>query len=135
MQGEGFEHDKKLRWIDSIFLFSVIWSVGCTTNDSGRSKFDAFLRQVIAGIAPEEYLEYVKEPVTLTCPGIPDENDNTIYDYVFCKETTSWILWTDTLSNPDIPADAEFSDIIVPTKDSARCLTMPCLNIKRLDVL
>lgn len=32
----------------------------------------------------------------------------------------SWVLWTDTLPKLDIPAGSQFSDIIIPTKDSAR---------------
>lgn len=130
--GEGFSNDKKVQWIDSIFLFSLVWSVGCTTNDQGRSKFDTFLREVIAGNIPEEYQEYIKDPVSLSCPSIPDADGSTIYDYVFCKETSTWILWTSTLSNIDIPAGAEFSDIIVPTKDSARCLDS---NTEQLEML
>ena len=32
--GAGMSDDKKRKWTDSIFLFSLVWSVGCTTGKS-----------------------------------------------------------------------------------------------------
>lgn len=38
-----------------------------------------------------------------------------------------WVLWTDTIPQLEIPAAAQFSDIIIPTKDSARYVCLHSL--------
>ncbi|KAJ3333612.1 Dynein heavy chain 7, axonemal [Blyttiomyces sp. JEL0837] len=35
-------------------------------------------------------------------------------------ETDRWVLWINTIEHVPIPSDAQFSDIIIPTKDTAR---------------
>ncbi len=63
--------------------------------------------------------------MTLTAP-VPTP-DASLFDYALAKRTNGrglvpgrWQLWTDTIPSLDIPADAQFADIIIPTKDSAR---------------
>ena len=34
--------------VDELFAFCLVWSVGATTNDEGRQRFDAYLRQEMA---------------------------------------------------------------------------------------
>ncbi|GFH22157.1 uncharacterized protein HaLaN_19576, partial [Haematococcus lacustris] len=52
---------------------------------------------------------------------IPLEGSSTVYDYCFDKAKLRWQLWTDTLPALAIPPGSLFSDLIIPTKDSARC--------------
>ena len=33
-------------WVESLFVFSVVWSVGATGDTDGREAFDAFFRCV-----------------------------------------------------------------------------------------
>ena len=30
--------------VEGMFLFAMVWSVGCTTDGAGRDKFDRFFR-------------------------------------------------------------------------------------------
>ena len=52
--------------------------------------------------------------------GIPNKDGSTVYDYKFEVANRSWKLWVDTIEKLAIPDKAQFSDIIIPTKDSAR---------------
>jgi hypothetical protein len=37
----------KESWLRGLFLFSLVWSLGATLDDSGRTKFDSYLRQLL----------------------------------------------------------------------------------------
>lgn len=39
-------------WLQALFLFSVVWSLGGTVNGRSRKKFDAFYRNLIMGTIP-----------------------------------------------------------------------------------
>ncbi|KAJ3284862.1 Dynein heavy chain 7, axonemal, partial [Borealophlyctis nickersoniae] len=89
------------------FLFALVWSIGGSLDSPSQIKFDQVLRSTIANLA---------EPLQLTCP-----EDGTMYDYVYeTGEPDRWEPWLNTIESIPIPADAEFNDIIVPTKDTAR---------------
>ncbi|XP_073489206.1 dynein axonemal heavy chain 7 isoform X1 [Aquarana catesbeiana] len=113
-------------WLEGIFLFSLIWSVGgsCTEND--RLKFDKLLREITDGPLSEETrirfkilhpVDPPEKPFT-----VPFPSEHTVYDYRFVKqETGRWELWTQDLSSvPPIPRDMMFNEIIVPTLDTIR---------------
>ncbi|GLE01654.1 hypothetical protein PINS_up010488 [Pythium insidiosum] len=92
------------RNIESLFLFSLIWSVGATGNDAGRVRFDAFLRHETIGNNVKKLL--------------PD--GGLIYDYAFEQVKEAWVPWLDTIPKFTIEAGASFSEIVVPTSDSVR---------------
>uniref|UniRef100_A0A8C3CUP6 Dynein axonemal heavy chain 7 n=1 Tax=Cairina moschata TaxID=8855 RepID=A0A8C3CUP6_CAIMO len=83
-----------------IFLFSLIWSVGATCKEDDRLKFDKVVREMLNG------------PIK-----------GTIYDYRFGAGI--WEPWVETLkSAPPIPQDVMFNEIIVPTVDTVRYMTL-----------
>lgn len=86
---------------EQLFIFSLIWSVGVTTDGEGRSKFDRKLRTLI--------------PPNI---GIPDEG--SVYDYMFEKKDKEWIEWTLTRKKYDVDSREPYTDIVVPTFDSIR---------------
>ncbi|GCC28735.1 hypothetical protein chiPu_0007169 [Chiloscyllium punctatum] len=117
-------------WLEGIFLFSLIWSVGATSREDDRLKFDKLVREIINGPLTEEtrtlfnlFLQ-VDPPAKL--PTVPIPEEGLIYDYVFIKDGSgSWELWTERLNSvPPIPKDAEFNEIIVPTKDTIRYMEL-----------
>ena len=50
------------------------------------------------------------------------EGEQSVFEYVYLRATHKWVLWTDTILKEDtkISPTAEFSQIIVPTLDTAR---------------
>ncbi|KAJ3343280.1 Dynein heavy chain 7, axonemal [Gonapodya sp. JEL0774] len=91
------------------FIFSVIWSIGGSLDTAGMEKFDKALRVLCAS----ESLDWGNI-------GIP--GDGLVYDYQYDPNSPEkWREWLSTVDAPSIPLNAEFSSIIVGTKDTVRC--------------
>jgi dynein heavy chain len=43
-KGATYDDSTKVQMVEGMFLFAMIWSVGCTTDAAGRKVFDAFFR-------------------------------------------------------------------------------------------
>jgi len=89
--------------LEGIFVFCLVWSVGCTTTPEGRTKFNIKIRDLMG--KENKY----KMP-----------NQGSCYDYKFSTEKKEWIYWTDTISEFTIDSKAQYNEIIVPTFDSIR---------------
>uniref|UniRef100_A0A8C3CZ42 Dynein axonemal heavy chain 7 n=1 Tax=Cairina moschata TaxID=8855 RepID=A0A8C3CZ42_CAIMO len=111
-----------------IFLFSLIWSVGATCKEDDRLKFDKVVREMLNGPISEQTREQYKllssidqhasKAFTVQFP-----TEGTIYDYRFGAGI--WEPWVETLkSAPPIPQDVMFNEIIVPTVDTVRYMTL-----------
>lgn len=84
---------------------------------------------LFAGGVPEGYEAYVpsKRPILMVRP-IPDSTtgpdgslvNQSVYDFKFDRPTCKWVPWVDTISPMSFPAGATFSELMVPTKDTAR---------------
>ncbi|XP_076854479.1 dynein axonemal heavy chain 7 isoform X2 [Brachyhypopomus gauderio] len=113
-------------WLEGIFVFSLVWSVGASCSEPGRVKFDGLVREVLTGPLSEEMrtrhgiLEHVEPPAKQL--GVPLPQEGTLYQYRFVKEGPGrWDLWTDELKQAlPIPKDTQFNEIIVPTEDTVR---------------
>jgi len=92
--------------LEGIFYYAICWSLGVTTNEEGRKKFDQFFREQMRAKAIDKNF-------------IIPEN-GTIYDYMFDVEKGTWVLWSSLLGNFDIPLGISYNEIIVPTSDSLR---------------
>jgi hypothetical protein len=80
-------------------------------------------RLLAAGGVPEGYDAFVGKHVRLTCPGIPDAIASaaaSVYDFKFDRPACKWVPWMDAMQPLSIPPGAALSDILVPTKDTAR---------------
>ena len=129
--------EKKMRrqHIECAFMFGLIWSVAKTGIDTAQEKFSEYLRSIM------DDLDYIQE----TYPGVintlavrawqrPDwsaedrEADafkgkltltlpirGTIFDYVYVPTDGKWHTWVEILPAHEIPAGAEFANILVPT--------------------
>ncbi|XP_073402803.1 dynein axonemal heavy chain 7 [Dendrobates tinctorius] len=113
-------------WLEGIFLFSLVWSIGGSCKEDDHVKFDKLLREIIEGPLSEETRTRFKILHPVDPPEkpftVPIPKENTVYDYRFVKEGVGrWELWTEDLSIvPPIPHDMMFNEIIVPTLDTIR---------------
>ncbi|KAI5107507.1 dynein heavy chain 7, axonemal isoform X1 [Silurus meridionalis] len=113
-------------WLEGIFVFSLVWSVGASCTEPGRVKFDGLVRELLTGALSEKtrgrygILEHIEAPSKQLTVPLPAEG--TLYEYRFLKEGSGrWELWTEELKQaPLIPKDVQFNEIIVPTEDTVR---------------
>lgn len=53
-------------WVQSLFLFALVWSVGANTDEEGRNTFDHMLRKLLINDPPAELKPYIKVWLTQT---------------------------------------------------------------------
>ncbi|XP_014674130.1 PREDICTED: dynein heavy chain 1, axonemal-like [Priapulus caudatus] len=103
--------------VEPWFLFALVWSVGATCDNNGRSKFSTWLREMTASMAVQ----------------LPFPEEGLVYDYMLDDGGVSletedeeelgpitWKNWMAETPTYTITADMNFSDIIVPTMDTVR---------------
>ncbi|KAK5855256.1 hypothetical protein PBY51_005374 [Eleginops maclovinus] len=108
-------------WLQGLFLFAVVWTVGGTISGDSRNKFNVFYRNLIMGL--DENHPRPKD-ITLKKTNLFPER-GTVYDYYFHKEGQGqWKTWTDSITKEEnvIPVAANVSDLIIPTMETARQL-------------
>lgn len=70
-------------WIQSIFLFSLVWSIGANTSEEGRKQFDSVLRKILVNDPPADIKPYIRAvPVKIT-QLFPE--GRLVYDFTFNK--------------------------------------------------
>ena len=114
-------------WIDSLFLFSLVWSIGASVDEEGRAKFDSYLRRLMFNDVPEELTMWMtpglKGQGKIKCKPFPsgtEEAPETVYDFCFDKPSGTWKRWVDLKEDVPIGEDEAYSSIIVPTVDTIR---------------
>ncbi|XP_053190892.1 dynein axonemal heavy chain 3 [Scomber japonicus] len=108
-------------WLQGLFLFAAVWTLGGTISGDSRKKFDVFYRNLIMGMDDENPRP---KSIKLKKNDIFPER-GTVYDYYFHKDGQGrWNVWTDSITNEEntIPAGANVSDLIIPTMETARQL-------------
>uniref|UniRef100_A0A669BJA2 Dynein axonemal heavy chain 7 n=1 Tax=Oreochromis niloticus TaxID=8128 RepID=A0A669BJA2_ORENI len=117
-------------WLEGMFVFCLVWSVGASCDDLGRVKFDALVREVMNGPLSKETASHHGILVTVEAPPnqltLPLPTEGTLYEYCFVKEGPGrWELWTDKLkAAPPIGKDMQFNEIIVPTENTVRYMAL-----------
>nr|XP_019946415.1 PREDICTED: dynein heavy chain 3, axonemal [Paralichthys olivaceus] len=108
-------------WLQGLFLFAVVWTLGGTITGDSRKKFDIFYRNLVMGLDDQhprpKSIKLKKNKI------FPERG--TVYDFYFDKDGQGqWNVWTDSISNEEniIPAGANVSDLIIPTVETARQL-------------
>jgi len=89
--------------LEALFIFSLIWSIGATTNLEGREKFDKKLRELMGSDHKFRF------PTT-----------GLVHDFCFDKQNKDWIIWTETVPVYSVDPKLSFGEIVVPTFDSIR---------------
>ena len=91
--------------VEARFIFSLVWSVGCTGAATARRMYDAWLRAQLA-----------TNQVALKFPEAGD-----VYDYVWSPDDGGqWRKWMETIDQFKVDNKLSFSELIVPTADSVR---------------
>ncbi|XP_028254184.1 dynein heavy chain 7, axonemal isoform X2 [Parambassis ranga] len=136
---DEFHHEAKLKnmkeqdicsWLEGIFVFSLVWSVGASCDDMGRVKFDMLVREILEGPLSQDTVTLYNILATVEAPPkqltIPLPTEGTVYQYCFIKEGPGrWELWTDKLkAAPPISKDMQFNEIIVPTENTVRYMAL-----------
>ncbi|KAI8910835.1 dynein heavy chain and region D6 of dynein motor-domain-containing protein, partial [Gorgonomyces haynaldii] len=105
--GEENDQTDHLKHVEAWFFFSMVWSVGGSLDTSGQIKFDMQLKNIIANSGHSMKRD------------LPQEN--TLYDYFYTSENDEgWKQWINTIGSTPIPVEADFNDILIATKDTAR---------------
>ncbi|KAL3678222.1 hypothetical protein R1sor_021178 [Riccia sorocarpa] len=109
-------------WIQCLFMMSVVWSIGATIDMEGRKKFDKFFRKLLA--KEDDIQSDLSAGLVINQPdfsiSLPYPAEKTVYDFCFLKVESSWKEWITTVDTRPPPHDCSFTDIIVPTTDTAR---------------
>ena len=96
------EIDELADMIESLYVYALVWSFGCTTNLDGRKKFDSQLREILKGFG-----------------GLPP-NTGLVYDFCYDIKSKAWVNWLETIPDYKIDIRLDYTDIVVPTFDSIR---------------
>ena len=103
------------------FIFSLIWSIGATTDDDGRIKFSNYLRGLMSSNGSScqfpsdgDVYDYCLEDDTLG-----EKNDDE--DEAEAEQwRPEWVNWLTKIDEYHVPDGANFTDILVPTIDTVR---------------
>lgn len=115
---EGMPGPQRTLWVQSLFLFSVVWSVGGNTDSNGRAAFNTTLRRVINNDVPESLQVYATGKALKVNQMFPETR--SVYDFMFDKSKSKWEYWLNTVESKPLDSDAEYSNIVVPTVDTIR---------------
>ncbi|KAJ3602266.1 hypothetical protein NHX12_030025 [Muraenolepis orangiensis] len=116
--------------LECYFLEALCCSLGATLLDSGRSKFDDFIKK-LSCLSPVHDQEAKAGPGEI--PGyLP-----TLYDFHFDGALQKWVPWSSLVSKYVHDPEIKFIDILVPTVDTTRAgwLLEQMVKIKRPVVL
>jgi dynein heavy chain len=88
--------------LESLFMFSFVWSFCCTIDFDSRLKMDLFLKELIKKNT-----------------GI-DHPPNSVYEYFYNQAEKKYVEWSETNGPLNIDSKMQYHEIMIPTTDSAR---------------
>ncbi|NXA07095.1 DYH3 protein, partial [Sapayoa aenigma] len=106
-------------WLQSLFLFALVWTLGGIIDADSRKKFDFFYRNLLMGTNEENPRP---KSVKLTKANIFPEK-GSVYDFYFHKHGRGkWHMWMDYITKEEqvISPGAKVSELIIPTMETAR---------------
>ncbi|CAG0883772.1 unnamed protein product [Cyprideis torosa] len=116
---DAFTTPQGAHWVQHIFLFAVIWSIGATITGDSRRRFDEYFRQFVLG-----YDVSHPKPKTFKLQRnhlFPEAG--TVYDYAFeRRDNGHWVPWLDKSERKasQIPPNAKVSELLIPTNETSR---------------
>uniref|UniRef100_A0A6I8MZ31 Dynein axonemal heavy chain 3 n=1 Tax=Ornithorhynchus anatinus TaxID=9258 RepID=A0A6I8MZ31_ORNAN len=108
---ESLTNQQIFLWLQGLFLFAVVWTVGGTINSDSRKKFDVFFRNLLLGMDDSNPRP---KSVKLT--------KNNIFPERGTFGSGQWNTWTDYITKEEetIPPGTKVSELIIPTMETAR---------------
>jgi dynein heavy chain len=88
--------------IKQIFMLCFIWSLGATTTQLGRERFDKWARD------------------QMKVQGVDFPEDKSVYDWYWNKEKKEWESWFSIIPAYSVDIKIPYNEIVVPTLDSIR---------------
>ncbi|OXB58804.1 hypothetical protein ASZ78_016002 [Callipepla squamata] len=116
---ESMSSQQTTLWLQGLFLFAVVWTIGGTIDADSRKKFDLFYRHLLMGTDDGNPRP---KNVKITRNNIFPEK-GTVYDFYFYKRGSGqWNLWTDYITQEEqlISSGTKVSELIIPTMETAR---------------
>lgn len=98
---------------ESVFITSLVWSIGASLLDDGRIKFDGYLKR-LSGLSTNP-----SEKGTIPAGEIPSALP-TLFDYYFDVENQNWVAWSAKVPEYEHDPEMRFNEILVPTVDTVR---------------
>ncbi|MCP4297104.1 MAG: dihydroorotase, partial [Proteobacteria bacterium] len=88
--------------IKQIFTLCFVWSLGATTTQLGRERFDKWIRD------------------QMKVQNIDFPEDKTVYDWFWNAEKKDWVSWFSIIPEYKVDIKMPYNEIVVPTLDSIR---------------
>ncbi|NXN95540.1 DYH3 protein, partial [Rhinopomastus cyanomelas] len=116
---ESVSSQQIVLWLQGLFMFSLVWTVGGIIDADSRKKFDLFYRNLLMGKNEENPCP---KSVKLTRNTVFPEK-GSVYDFYFHKHGSGqWKMWTEYITKEEqvISPGAKVSELIIPTMETAR---------------
>uniref|UniRef100_A0A8C3EP34 Dynein axonemal heavy chain 7 n=1 Tax=Corvus moneduloides TaxID=1196302 RepID=A0A8C3EP34_CORMO len=109
---ESLSNQQITSWLQALFLFALVWTIGGIIDADSRRKFDSFFRNLLNGMNEENPRP---KNVKLNKNNIFPEK-GSVYDFYFHKRGHGqWHMWTDCITKEE-----QVSELIIPTMETAR---------------
>lgn len=104
--------------VQSTWIFSLIWTLGGSLDESGRHEFDEQFRLFLV----EKYDERVSMVIVREGTKLlkPMPKDGLVFNYVYVVSSNSWKEWLDTVPKQSLHDSMEMQNITVVTEDVVR---------------
>lgn len=98
---------------ESVFITSLVWSIGASLLEEGRIKFDEYLKRLSGlSINPSETGSVPAGEIPSALP--------TLFDYYFDIEQQQWVAWSAKVPEYNHDPAMRYNEILVPTVDTVR---------------
>ncbi|KAL8585021.1 Dynein heavy chain 3, axonemal [Nucella lapillus] len=115
----GLTTQQIVLWLQGLFLFAMVWTVGGSIKEDSKSAFDQFFRTLISGI--NDAHPKPKSSKITKANAFPERG--TVFDYCFLKKASGhWVYWMDLMESKKSADDAhtKASDMMVETSETLR---------------
>jgi dynein heavy chain len=111
--------------LEPLLWFCFIWSFGATCDGPSRVFFSEYVWGIVdAELHPaldkELHELHIPVPELRECEFVGIEKGHMVYDYFYSIENKCWVPWMDTIPAYQVPRNARYEEIVVPSLDSVR---------------